>query len=57
MPDAINFDPSFVEQNYKKSIMQPYYARSRDGETGQLFEDSEVENDFIKYLEKANKVV
>ena len=57
VPEAINFDPSFVEQNYKKSIMQPYYARSRDGENGRLFEDSEIENDFIKYLEKAQKVV
>lgn len=57
VPEAINFDPSFVEQNYKKSIMQPYYARSRDGETGRLFEDSEIENDFIKYLEKAKQVV
>ena len=57
VPEAINFDPSFVEQNYKKTIMQPYYARSRDGETRRLFEDSEIENDFIKYLEKAKKVV
>jgi type III restriction enzyme len=57
IPEAINFDPLFVEQDYKKSLMQPYYARSRDGETGRLFEDSEIENDFIKYLEKAKKVV
>ncbi|MDO8639361.1 MAG: hypothetical protein Q7R53_00410, partial [bacterium] len=57
VPEAINFDPSFIEQNYKKSIMQPYYARSRDGETGRLLEDSEIESDFIKYLEKAKKVV
>lgn len=56
VPEAINFDKSFLEQNYKKSIMQPYYTRSRD-ETGRALEDSEIENDFIKYLEKANKIV
>ena len=36
--------------------MQPYYARSRDGETGKLLEDSDIENEFIKYLENAEKV-
>ena len=36
--------------------MQPYYARTRDGETGSLFEDSDIENEFIKYLEKAKQV-
>lgn len=56
IPTAINFEPSFVEQKYKKSIMQPYYSRSRDGDGGKLFEDSAIENDFIKYLEKADQV-
>jgi type III restriction enzyme len=56
IPEAINFEPSFVEQQHKRSIMQPYYARSRDGEGGKLFEDSDIENDFIKYLEKADQV-
>ena len=56
IPKAINFEPSFVEQKYKRSIMQPYFSRSRDGEGGRLFEDSDIENDFIKYLEKADQV-
>jgi type III restriction enzyme len=56
IPEAINFEPSFVEQKYKKSIMQPYYARTRD-ERGKLFEDSDIENDFIKYLENSKQVV
>ncbi len=57
VPEAINFDPSFAIKDYKKSIMQPYYARTRDGETGPLFEDSDIENDFIEYLEKSTQVV
>lgn len=57
VPEAINFDSSYKEQKYKKSIMQPYYARSRDGEKGNLLEDSEIENNFIKYLEKSERVI
>lgn len=56
IPEAINFEPSFAEKKYKKSIMQPYYARTRD-EGGKLFEDSDIENDFIKYLENSKQVV
>jgi type III restriction enzyme len=56
IPEAINFEPTFAEQKYKKSIMQPYYARTRD-EGGKLFEDSDIENDFIKYLENSKQVV
>lgn len=36
--------------------MQPYYARTRD-EGEKLFEDSDIENDFIKYLENSKQVV
>lgn len=56
IPEAINFEPTFVEQKHRKSIMQPYYARTRD-EGGKLFEDSDIENDFIKYLENSKQVV
>lgn len=56
IPKAINFESTFVEQKHKKSIMQPYYARTRD-EGGKLFEDSDIENDFIKYLENSKQVV
>lgn len=57
IPKAINYEKSFAKQNYKKSIMEPYYAHGRGGETQGLFEDSDIEVDFIHYLEKASKVV
>lgn len=57
IPKAINYEKSFKKQGYKKSVMQPYYARGRGGETMGLFEDSDVEVAFIEYLEKSSKVV
>jgi len=57
VPKAVNYEKIFVKMDYKKSIMQPYYAWLRDGETGKSFEDSDIENEFVKYLEKAKQVV
>ena len=57
VPKAVNYEKIYVKMDYKKSIMQPYYAWLRDGETGKSFEDSDIENEFVKYLEKAKQVV
>lgn len=56
VPSTINYEKSFAEQDYKKSIMQPYYAHGRGNQPG-LFEDSDVEVKFIEHLEKSSKVV
>lgn len=57
VPKIINYTLSYAEKDYKKSVIQPYYARKSGGGTMNLFEeDSDLEVDFIKYLEKAKDV-
>jgi type III restriction enzyme len=57
VPKTINYNLNFVEKNYKKSIIQPYYSKTKGNENLSLFEeDSEVEVAFIGYLEKSKQV-
>ncbi len=59
VPETINYNLKFEKKDYKKSIIQPYYARIRSKQTSLLddyAEDSIYEDLFIKYLEKAKQV-
>ncbi len=57
VPRLINYNLTFVEKNYKRSIIQPYYAKTKGTNNLSLFEeDSDVEVAFIDYLEKAKQV-
>ena len=57
VPEIINYNLTFVKKDYKKSIIQPYYAKTKGANNLALFEeDSDVEVAFIKYLEKAKQV-
>ena len=53
VPRVINYTLYFAKKDYKKSVIQPYYARKSGTGTANLFEeDSDLEVDFIEYLEK-----
>ena len=57
VPEEIRYSITFVEKAYKKSIIQPYYAKTRGSSSLSLFEeDSAEEVSFIDYLEKAKRV-
>ncbi|EKD57740.1 MAG: hypothetical protein ACD_57C00162G0002 [uncultured bacterium] len=57
VPKIINYTLSFAKKDYKKSVIQPYYTRKSGIGTMNLFEeDSDLEVDFIEYLEKAKVV-
>src|SRR3989338_4003020 len=57
VPEIINYNLNFVEKDYKRSIIQPYYAKIKGTSNLSLFEeDSDVEVKFIEYLEKAKQV-
>ncbi|OGY48055.1 MAG: hypothetical protein A2663_03215 [Candidatus Buchananbacteria bacterium RIFCSPHIGHO2_01_FULL_46_12] len=57
VPEIINYNLNFVEKDYKRSIIQPYYAKTKGTSNLSLFEeDSDVEVKFIEYLEKAKQV-
>ncbi|NUM79631.1 DEAD/DEAH box helicase family protein [bacterium] len=57
VPKIINYNLTFVKKDYKKSIIQPYYAKMKGTNSLSLFEeDSDVEVAFIEYLEKAKQV-
>ncbi|MCJ7805044.1 DEAD/DEAH box helicase family protein [Patescibacteria group bacterium] len=60
VPEVINYNLTFVKKDYKKSITLPYYARTKGTDNYSLFEENEedsvIETDFIKYLEKAKQV-
>ncbi len=57
VPKVINYTLSFTKKDYKKSVIQPYYARKSGAGTINLFEeDSDLEVDFIEYLEKSKEV-
>ena len=54
VPEMINYNLTFVKKDYKRSVIQPYYAKTKG--TDNLEEDSEIEVAFIEYLEKAKQV-
>jgi len=57
VPEIINYDLTFVKKKYKKSIIQPHHAKAKSESSLPLFEeDSDIEIDFIEYLEKAKQV-
>jgi type III restriction enzyme len=57
VPEVINYNLNFVKKDYKRSIIQPYYAKTKGTDNLSLFEeDSDVEVAFIEYLEKARQV-
>ena len=57
VPKVINYTLSFIKKDYKKSVIQPYYARKSSVGTMNLFEeDSDLEVSFIEYLEKSKTV-
>src|SRR5262249_39243921 len=50
VPEMINYNLNFVKKQYKKSVMQPYYARVQETNNLSLFEeDSDVEVAFIEH--------
>jgi len=53
VPKMISYNSKFKAQNYKKSIMLPFYAK-QDNQL--VLFDSEVEGDFIAYIDKAKQV-
>lgn len=53
VPKVISYNSGYRVKNYKKSIMFPYYSRL-NGINHE--EDSEVEVEFVKYIDKAKKV-
>lgn len=57
VPRIINYNLNFVEKDYKRSIVQPYFAKTKGSDNLSLFEeDSDIEVAFIEYLEKARQV-
>jgi len=56
VPEDINYSINSVKKNYKKSIIEPYYAKTGGTNLSIFEEDSDVEVDFIEYLEKAKQV-
>ena len=57
VPEYINYNLTFVKKDYKRSIIQPYYAKTKGDNNLSLFEeDSNIEVAFIEYLEKAKQV-
>ncbi len=58
IPSSLDYDLSYKKKNYKKSVLLPYYAKTKGSESQQTIseEDSGVEVDFIKFLEKSKEV-
>ncbi|EKD49341.1 MAG: hypothetical protein ACD_63C00178G0001 [uncultured bacterium] len=57
VPEIINYNLTFVKKDYKRSIIQLYYAKTKGTDNLSLFEeDSDIEVSFIEYLEKAKQV-
>lgn len=59
VPTTINYNLNFEKKDYKKSIIQPYYARISNRQKSLLedyTEDSVNEELFIEFLEKAKQV-
>jgi type III restriction enzyme len=54
VPEYISYDINHKKKEYKKSLMQPYYAKAINGKQQRLIEeDSEIEVDFIDFIEKS----
>jgi type III restriction enzyme len=58
VPEVINYNISFKKKDYKKSAIQPYFAKTAEKGPQQklIEEDSSVEVDFMDFLESAKQV-
>lgn len=61
VPEILSYNSRYKKKDYGRSIMQPYYTPLQESPQASLFapgleEDSNVEVDFIHYLEKSKKV-
>jgi len=57
VPETINYNLTFAKKDYKKSVIWPYYSKTKGNDNLSSFEeDSEVEVFFINYLERAKQV-
>lgn len=58
IPEVINYSISFKKKDYKKSAIQPYFAKTAEKGPQQklIEEDSSVEVDFMDFLESAKQV-
>ncbi len=57
VPKVINYTLSYSKRDYKKSVIQPYYTKTSDIGMASLFEeDSKLEVEFIRHLEKSRTV-
>jgi len=58
VPEVINYNISFKKKDYKKSVIQPYFAKTAEKGPQQklIEEDSSVEVDFMDFLESAKQV-
>ena len=58
IPEIINYNISFKKKDYKKSVIQPYFAKTtKKGPQQRLIEeDSSVEVDFIEFLENSKQI-
>lgn len=60
VPKIISYNSKYKIKEYKKSIIKPYYSRVQENNQSSLFggyeEDSKVEVEFIKQLEKAKNI-
>lgn len=58
VPEIINYNISFKKKDYKKSAIQPYFAKTAEKGPQQklIEEDSSVEVDFMGFLEGSKQV-
>jgi type III restriction enzyme len=57
VPESLFFDILHKKKDYKKSALQPYYAKVTIGHQQRLIEeDSYIETAFIEFLEKSNNI-
>ncbi len=58
VPEVINYNIFYKKKDYKKSAIQPYFAKTAEKGPQQklLEEDSSIEVDFMEFLESAKQV-
>ena len=52
IPETLSFNSNYTRKNYEKSVLTPYYARTKEGHE----EDSAIEGEFIEYLNSSPNV-
>jgi type III restriction enzyme len=57
VPKFINYNLNYTKKDFKRSIIDPYYSKTGGNNNLSLFEeDSDIEVEFIEYLEIAKQV-